>query len=282
MRVLIAGCGYVGVALGLELVEAGHTVYGLRRSPEKLPPEIPPVAADLTQPSTLSGLPRDLDTVVYMASPGERSDAAYQAAYIDGQQHLTEALMAQERPPQRLLLVTSTAVYGNTDGAWVDESSPTEPTHFSGQRLIEAEALAASGPIPAVSVRLAGIYGPGRNRLIRNVASGKTLRTRAERYSNRIHREDCAGMLHHLLTHPSPETVYIGVDHAPVTLKEVYTWIAKRLGQEPPEIQPPENPTSGRGSSNKRCRNTRLLESGYVFRYPTFREGYGEMMDSMS
>lgn len=284
MRILIAGCGYVGTALGEELAAASHVVWGLRRNPAGLPAPVRPIAADLTDPSTLSVLPEEVDRVVYAASPAGASDQAYADAYVRGLENLLGTLERRGAGIGRVLLTTSTAVYAQSDGSWVDETSATEPTHFSGKRLLEGERVLASGPYPAVAVRLAGIYGPGRTGMLRRVRDGEARCPAAPRYSNRIHRADCAGFLTHLLLHADPASVYIGADDAPVELCEAYRWIADRLGVPRPEREP-ANQSGGdgrRSRSNKRCRNDRLHTSGYALRVPTYRDGYAPLLHALT
>ena len=89
------------------------------------------------------------------------------------------------------------------------------------------------------------------------------------------HRDDCAGVLRHLMGVPSPEELYLGVDCEPTDEAAVLRWLAGALGAPPPRSAP-ETP-GGRGG-NKRCRNQRLLASGYAFRYPSFRDGYTALL----
>lgn len=283
MRILIAGCGDVGGELGRRLHADGHQVWGLRRRSGGLPEGIEPVTADLKRPRTLEWLPPDLDAVVYTASADSRTEASYRAAYLDGFDNLLKALVTLGQTPGQVLFVSSTAVYGQTDGEWVDESSATEPASFSGKILLESEQRALDGPFPATVVRLSGIYGPGRRRLINLVDSGMARLDPESRpvYTNRIHRDDCAGMMHHLLQRrwngETLDTLYLGVDHEPVPKRQVLSWIAEQLGVGRPTEGSDKGPGRLRGG-NKRCRNTRLLATGYQFSYPTFREGYGEML----
>ena len=123
----------------------------------------------------------------------------------------------------------------------------------------------------SVVVRFAGIYGPGRTRLIDRVRAGKPCA--AEHYTNRIHRDDCAGVLRHLMLLEHPAPLYLGADHEPATQCEVTEWSAERLGLPPPV----RTGTSSR-RSGKRCRNARLVSSGYAFEHPSFREGYRAML----
>ncbi len=277
MNVLIAGCGYVGSALATELAQAGHRVWGLRRSESPLPPGVTPVRADLADPTTLGSIDAAVDRLVYAASPGERSEAAYEDTYVRGLENVLEALARKNAPLARVVLTTSTAVYGQDGGEQVDESSPTEPESFSGRCLLRGEAVLAGGSFEGVALRLAGIYGPGRTWLIRRVQAGEVRVDppgATPRYGNRIHLRDCAGALAHLLAAPEVEPVYVGVDDAPVPLADVYRFVAELLGVEPPPVGPSER---GRGG-NKRCDNARLRASGYDLRVPTYREGYPDIV----
>jgi len=278
-RVLIAGCGYVGTAVAERLVAGGHEVWGLRRNPGKLPSGIHPVAADLTDPETLRSLPEGLDCVCYTAAADGFTDEAYRAAYVDGLRILLDALQSRRRQPRRIVFTSSTVVYAQSAGEWVDETSPTAPVHFAGTRMLEAEGLVRHAPFAATVVRLGGVYGPGRGGLIDRVRRGEAVCTDGPpRYSNRIHRDDCTGALEHVLTAPRPDELYLGVDHEPAEECAVLRWVAAQLGVPPPRVAsaPGGGPRGRRG--NKRCRNAKLVASGYTFRYPTFREGYAALL----
>lgn len=279
-RVLIAGCGYVGTALGQGLAALGHEVFGLRRRPEGLPRGIHAVAADLSEPSSLEALPGAVELLVYCASAAGFSEQAYRAAYVDGLQNLFDAISRWPEPPRRILFTSSTAVYGQHAGEWVDEGSSTEPAGFSGRRLLEGEALLRRGPIPGIVLRLGGIYGPGRTRLVESVRSGSAV-CREGLYTNRIHRDDAAGAIAHLLALESPEPVYLGVDHEPAEECALLRWIAERIGAPPPRHEAPDAAATragGRPHGSKRCQSDRLRRSGYRFRHPSYREGYGALL----
>jgi nucleoside-diphosphate-sugar epimerase len=275
-RVLIAGCGNVGTALGLRLAAAGHRVLGLRRDPSGLPAPITPIAADLGDPASLAAVPADVDALVYAAAADRRDDDAYRRAYVDGLRHVLARLRDAGAPLRRLVYVSSTAVYAQDDGGWVDESSPTEPTHFTGRRLLEGEQLALAAGVAGTVLRLAGIYGPGRTRLVDEVRAGTAeVAAGTPVWTNRIHRDDCAGAIAHLLALPAPAPVWLGVDHEPAERGVVLDWLADRLGVARPRRM--ADAPRGRGG-NKRCDGGRLRASGYLFRYPTFREGYAALL----
>lgn len=277
-RILIAGCGYVGAQLGTRLSQAGHHVWGLQRGDGSLLPGIARVRADLLQCSSLDALPRELDVVFYTAAAKEQSGDAYRAIYVEGLRNLVTALEKQGQPIQRILFTSSTAVYAQSNGEWVDETSETKPAHFTGQRLLEAENLVMQGAFPAVVLRLGGIYGPGRTQTIAAVRNGcARISDGPPIYMNHIHRDDCAGVLQHLMTLDTPEPLYVGVDSDPADRREVVRWIANKLNLPPPTVDPAPAAPPTRGA--KRCRNARLIATGYEFAYPTYREGYGALIE---
>jgi nucleoside-diphosphate-sugar epimerase len=190
-------------------------------------------------------------------------------------------LIRQQQSPRRVLFTSSTAVHAQSAGEWVDETSPTEPRHFSGRRVLEGEKLLLNGPFPATVIRFGGIYGPGRTSLIERVRQGvATCRDGPPLYTNRIHRDDCAGALQHLMTLPEPDSLYIGVDHEPADQCDILRWLAVQIGAPPPCVEVASGAETRRHRTNKRCGNAKLLRSGYVFRYPTFREGYTALLGS--
>lgn len=278
-RVLIAGCGYVGSQLGLELTALGHQVWGLRRSVDGLPPPIAGFPGDLLIPSSLSNLPQKLDVVVYAAAPLAADDASYQATYATGVRNLLAALVEQRQHPRRLLFSSSTGVYGQSDGQWVDETSVVEPARTSGQCVLEGEAIVRAAPFPSTIVRFSGIYGPDRVRMIEQVRDGQALlRPGLPSWTNRIHRDDCAGVLTYLTLLAEPGPLYVASDSEPIPYNEMLRWLAKQLAVALPA--PDDRASSGTRThgQNKRCRNARLLASGYRLRYPTFREGYSALL----
>ena len=183
--------------------------------------------------------------VFYTAAPNGTDDAAYRAIYVDGLRHVLEALVHQRQAPQRVLLTSSTAVYAQSTGAWIDETSPAEPAHFTGRRVLEGERLLLDGPFPATVIRFGGIYGPGRTSLIERVRQGvATCRDGPPLYTNRIHRDDCAWCT------PSSDDVadasitYIGVDHEPADYCDLLRWLAVQLGAPPPRVEVGLAPTA--------------------------------------
>ena len=275
-NILIAGYGFVGRALGRRLVERGHRIWGLKRTPASPPDGVEIITADLGDSLDPARLPERIDHVVYLLSSKEGTDAAYRRARVDALAHLIEALTARRTGPARLLFASSTGVYAQTDGSWVNEETPAAPNGSAGRILLEGESLALSAPFPTTVVRFSGIYGPGRLRLLRMIARGEpTWAEGPPVFSNRIHVEDCAAVLEHLLALESPRDLYVASDDEPVDRRELAHWLAAALGVP---SAPPLPPEARSRWGNKRCSNACLKASGYRFLYPTFREGYREII----
>ncbi|SEG79051.1 SDR family oxidoreductase [Marinobacterium lutimaris] len=272
IRVLIAGCGDVGSALGVSLAAEGVEVYGLRRTINQLPEAIQPLAGDLSSADGLPALPA-CDYLVYAAAAKSRDLEVYRSVYVDG---LKRVLAALPQPPKRLFLTSSTGVYGQHEHEWVDEFSATEPDSPSGQILLESEQIALSASVPATVVRFSGIYGPGRTHLLNQVRAGIQAPESPVHFSNRIHRDDCAGFLAHLvgmaIRGETLAPIYLTSDNAPTPISEVMGWLAQQLDVEITERKPVR-----RGGS-KRCRNLRLQATGYKLKYPDFKTGFSELL----
>ncbi len=271
-RILVCGCGYVGTALGLRASALGHTVFGLRRDAGRVPPPIEAIAWDLA--AGPPPLPGALDAVVFAVGPGSPDEAAYRGAYVTAFERLVEALRRAEARPACLVFVSSTGVYSQDGGVWVDETSPADAASPALRALLEGERLAAAAG--AIVLRLGGIYGPGRAGLVERVRTGAARLPSTPLFSNRIHRDDCAGALLHLLALAAPERLYLGVDREPADQREVIAWLAARLGVAIPGAGDAADAHRPRGS--KRCSSDRLTSSGYTFRYPTYREGYAPLV----
>ncbi|MFC4449316.1 SDR family oxidoreductase [Halorussus aquaticus] len=291
MNVAILGCGYVGLELGRQLTERGHRAIGVRRSDDGLA-EIEDagfeaVRADVTDADSLDAVP-DADAVVFAASSGGRDAEAAREVYVEGLRTAIDHFGARENSPERLVYTSSTGVYGDHGGDWVDEETPLDPTTDKTEVLAEAERVAleatADRGIDGTVARLAGIYGPGRTRLERYVEGPVT-----EGYLNMIHRDDAAGAVRFLLTedHARGETVLV-VDDEPVSKWTFADWLADECGEDRPPKQTTEERLDDdlservrrRLVTSKRCSNEKLRGLGYEFRYPTYREGYRDEIEA--
>lgn len=260
--VLIAGAGDLGARLAKLRVGLGEDVVTLRRRDVAAAEGVRQLRVDLVSGAGFSRLPRRPDALVFCAAPDQRDEAAYRALYVDGLRRLLDVL---EVP--RLIFVSSTAVYGEDAGEWVDETTPGLPGQFNGRVLLDAEReLAAHSG--ALALRLSGIYGPGRDMMLRRAREGSANRTR---WSNRIHVDDAAAALSRLLDTPAPERLYLGNDDQPALECEIQSWLRARENLPPvPQIAGPE--------SGRRISNARLRASGWQPRYADYRAGYTELL----
>jgi nucleoside-diphosphate-sugar epimerase len=284
MRVLIVGCGYVGLPLGESLVQQGHEVFGLRRTldgaAELEALGIKPIAADICQPDQLASLPGPFDWVVNLVSSGKGGVDAYQQVFLDGTRNLIAWLSTQPTPPKKFVYTSSTSVYGQTDGSVVKESSPTAPDSPTSKLLVQAEAIlaeAATQGLPTVVLRVAGIYGPDRGHLFQKFCRNEArLEGKGDRFINMIHRDDVVNSLVAALKSGRPGEVYNAVDDEPVAQIHFYRWLSETLGKTmPPTASEAETVERKRGLTNKKVSNRRLtMELGVRLQHPTFRQGY--------
>ncbi len=292
MRVAILGCGYVGLELCRQLVGGGHDVVGVRRSASGVEAVDEAggtgVRADVTDPASLAAVP-DADALVFAASSAGRGAEAAREVYVDGLATAIDHFADREHSPDRLVYTSSTGVYGDHDGDWVDETTPLDPTTAKTEVLAEAERVALEGAaergIDGTVARYAGLYGPDRYRLDRYLEGPVT-----EGYLNMVHRDDAAGAVGHLLTGDlARDDVVLVVDDEPVEKWAFADWLADECGLDrPPKRTKAErladddlsDAARRRIETSKRCSNDRLRELGYEFRFPTFREGYRAAVDA--
>ena len=273
-RALVAGCGYVGLALARQLHATGWEVTGITRSSESAAAlggdPFPVLACDLADRSALARL-GTFDAVVHTASSGHGGAADYREVFLEGARNLIDCLH-----PARFVFTGSTSVYAQTDGSVVTEESPTEPVRETGKILLEAERLVmgAGGTV----ARLAGIYGPGRWALLQRFLSGEArIEGDGSRWVNQIHRADAAGALSFLLS--APRGIYNVSDGSPVSQREVYGAFAEHFGRPLPPAAPPDLARK-RGWSHKRVSNEKLTALGWKPIFPSFREPLAALQKS--
>ncbi len=265
MHVLIAGAGDLGARVAHLLRAEGATVSAMTRSGGD-----GRIAADLSSVADIAPLIAAADAIIFSAAPSERSEQAYRTLFIDGLHNLLCT-----RHAQPLLFCSSTAVYGENNGAWVDESSASEPNTFNGRILVEAETLLRPGDI---ALRLGGIYGPrfspsAAANSVRDFARRQALSGTAplaNHWTNRIHLADAARAIVFALKLPSPPLKLNLVDNQPCTQQALYETL--RIAAGLPPVLPIEAPTSG-----KRVANTGLRQLGFTCQYPSYREGYASL-----
>ncbi|HEY5911863.1 MAG TPA: SDR family oxidoreductase [Verrucomicrobiae bacterium] len=282
MKVLVVGCGYVGIALGAELVRQGHEVFGLRRSrnaeQETRAAGIVPVFGNITERATLDTLPTTFDWVVDCVSATGGGAEDYRRVYVEGAQNLVDWLRGSHL--KKLVYTSSTGLYGQDDGSRVDETSVTAPGTATGRVLVQAEQWfldAARHGFPAVVLRVAGIYGPGRGYWLKQFLAGEArIEGKGARVLNMIHRDDVVGAVIAALQRGRPGEVYNVVDDEPVSQLDMFEWLAAKLGRSlPPSRSEDSKANRKRGVTSKIVSNRRLrTELAYQLKYLTFREGF--------
>lgn len=216
-----------------------------------------------------------IDYVVYCAAPSERTPAAYRRTYVTGLQNLVSALDALAQPNRpRLLFVSSTAVYDSQSSGVFTEASPTEPSGFNGQVLCEAETWLQARWPKATILRLSGIYGPTKQRLLQSIVCGAaSVPPSLDYIANRIHINDAARAVLHLLR-GGHQGIFLGTDSTPLPLATLYTKLAELLNAPVPT---PGDPSPMMG---KKClSNQKLLDTGFVFQWPDCLAGYAAIID---
>ena len=273
-RVLIAGCGYVGAATADLFHAANWDVEGWTRSRESAAQlaqkrySVRPV--DLASPNEVKPAAREFDVIIHCASSGGGGVETYRRTYHEGVQNLLALL----HPPV-FIFTSSTSVYAQTTGEWVDEESAAEPAHETGRILRETEEFVRQKG--GMIARLAGIYGPGRSALLRKFLSGEArIEGNGGRFINQVHRHDIATALFLLAQLPNEQRtgnlIFNVVDNQPITQRACYAWLAARLGRPipPTTITATERK---RGASNKRVSNAKLRRLHWTPRFPTFESG---------
>lgn len=259
---VVAGAGDVGGRLAALRFAQGDEVIAMRRRDADAAAGVRTLRADLASGEGLARLPRRAEALVFCAAPDRRDQAAYRALYVDGLRRLLDAC---EVP--RVIFVSSTAVYREDAGEWVDESTPPSPPAFNGQALLAAEQALSPHP-GGVALRLSGIYGPGRELMLRKAREGEPGRPH---WTNRIHVEDAVSALSWLLDMDAPAPLYLGSDDLPAREAEVLGWLRDR--EELPVVVAAKGPETGR-----RVRNALLRASGWSPKHPDFRSGYDAVL----
>lgn len=285
--VLIVGCGDLGIRTGTRLQELGWQVTGVRRNIARLPDNFLPHAADYTQPESLGFIEAMRpDFVLATFNPADRSVSGYRAGFHTAMSNLLAGLGSHR--PRHVVMSSSTRVFAETGGGWVDETSPLTTEDSWAQEIIAAERQLLQSGLSASVVRFAGIYGIPGGRLLSRIRRGELCPELPVSYTNRIHRDDCAGFLAHLLQQAHAgnalQSVYIGADDLPAPRYDVETWLASRMGLPEqgctPEPAAGSDPTRHNTAGHKRCRNRALRDSGYQLIYPDFKAGYAELLAS--
>ena len=276
-KLLIVGCGAIGTKLGNQLSGQGHQVTGLKRNPPATDTgKFNYFAADIVSAKDLENLDTDFDYLYFIVSPDERSEKSYRDLYETALNNLLAKFSNSNQPTW--FFVSSTSVYGQTQGEWVDEESHAEPDNVCSQLIRQAELRLINLNAGHTIIRFSGIYGPGREYLLRMAKQSPAIQHTPPYYTNRIHQQDCVGVLAFLLNQQLAgvplESCYLASDDDPAPMWDVITWLTQQMQCSEPVVKN----LTGEISMNKRCNNSKLKKLGYQFRYPSFKDGYSELI----
>ncbi|PHS72895.1 MAG: NAD(P)-dependent oxidoreductase [Cycloclasticus sp.] len=279
-NILIIGCGDIGSALATQLNDDGHQVTGLRRSPQADTVGITFIQADIAKVSEVDAIDLNFEQIIYILSPDASDLSAYEAVFNIGVKNLLNTLEKQQAGPA-ITFVSSTRVYGQHQGEWLDETSPTKPTDERGQILLAAEQQFLAFNNATTIVRFSGIYGRS-NYFINQVKAGKEVQKEPPYYTNRVHKEDCVGALAFLINKKSTgvklKSTYLVSDCDPASKWNVACYLADGLSIE----RPPALRLDKQADCNKRLDNRRLIKEGFEFKYKTYKEGFKEALDEQT
>lgn len=283
-KILLVGYGDLAHRLAPQLIAQHHHVFAIARKQKPVAEGVVlwrGAISDVAVQSHMSETPADV--VIITLTPDGRREADYRQAYLHNVKSLLACWKRTKSQPKQVIFVSSTSVYRQNQGEWVAEITPADSVSPTASVLIESEQLLLTSTIPSCIVRFAGIYGPGRDYLINQVKSGIAG---TEAFTNRIHVDDCVAVLGFLVDRCMGDTqsyvkipnVLLAGDCEPVTSKVVREWLCEQLGFPATHLAPTESPSSRVSGLNKRCDNSALLAMGYTFKYPSFRDGYGEQI----
>ncbi len=269
VRRLVIGCGYLGERVARLWRGAGDEVYATtrgQRADALAEAGLRPLTLDVTAEPPAVALPV-VDTIVFAVGRDRQSGATMADIHVKGLRAVLDALPA---PTGRVIYVSSTGVYGQDDGEWVDEESACEPAHDGGRACLSGERILFDHPRgrDAIALRLAGLYGPGRVPLSTDVAAGRPIAGSPDAYLNLIHVADAASaVVAAAASRPGTGPIYVVSDGHPAPRGEYVQHLATRLGAAPARFE-------GGSGLGKRARNARAIrELGLRLTYPSYREG---------
>lgn len=271
---LVIGCGYLGRRVAAAWP---GRVWALTRSGDRAADFAAqgwqPIVGDVCEPDALRQLPA-VDAVLYAVGFDRSAGRSQAEVAVEGVGHVLDRMAGR---CQRFVYVSSTSVYGQSDGSWVDEDSPCEPVQPGGQCCLAAEArvLAACAPGQASILRLAGIYGPERVLAkVETLRAGDPLTGRGDAWLNLIHVNDAADVATAALMRADFQGIWLVSDDRPATRQEYYARLAELVDAPPPKFDADAPTKRGSGGLNKRCSNARLKHVlGRPLQFSSFETG---------
>lgn len=276
MKRLIFGCGYVGKRAGQAWADAGDTVFGVTRKKSRFAElesiGIRPILGDVTNPASLADIPL-AETVLVAIGMDRSTYSDIRQVYVEGLSHILDSLPSKTG---HLIYISSTGVYGDFGGDWVDEQSKTEPQRDGGRACLAAEQLILGSQFSDcyTILRFAGIYGKLRIPMRSAIAEKDWSRLSAEGHLNLIHVDDGVGVIRQVAKQKTLGQTFLVGDGNPTLRKDYYETVATFLGTGPIDWSV-QNPSGNpRSRSDKRVSNAKLRDQiNHVLQYPDYRIG---------
>ena len=280
LKILIVGCGQLGFSIVKNADPDIFKLYGFSRSLKKSPPSIEMHQVDILKNEAIDVIKSvNPEIIIYAVSADTQSVESYQDHYVAGLKKTYEAILELDHF-KHLFFVSSTRVYGQKTTKILSELDIAEPSDYGGEALIEAEAVARQLKDKATILRLSGIYGPNRTRMIQLAQSNPGNWPATNNWSNRIHEEDAARfivfLVKRIMLKEPIEPLYLVTDGIPTKQYDVLTWIRKRLQLTTDTIEIPIL------ESGKQLQSVLLNQNGFILKYPDFTYGYEAIIDKGS
>ena len=277
LKVLIIGCGQLGFSIVNNADPDVFKLYGFSRSLRKSPASIEMHQVDILKTEAIDVIKLiNPEIIIYAVSADTQSIESYQDHYVLGLKKTYEAILELDHF-KHLFFVSSTRVYGQKTTKILSELDIAEPSDYGGEALMEAETVARQLKDKATILRLSGIYGPNRKRMIQLAQSNPGNWPATNNWSNRIHEEDAARfivfLMKRIMMQESIEPLYLVTDGVPTKQYDVLTWIRNRLQLTTDTIELPIL------ESGKQLQSVLLNQTGFVLKYPDFTYGYEAMID---
>ena len=280
LKILIVGCGQLGFSIVKNADPDIFKLYGFSRSLKKSPPSIEMHQVDILKNEAIDVIKSvNPEIIIYAVSADTQSVESYQDHYVAGLKKTYAAILELDHF-KHLFFVSSTRVYGQKTTKILSELDIAEPSDYGGEALIEAEAVARQLKDKATILRLSGIYGPNRTRMIQLAQSNPGNWPATNNWSNRIHEEDAARfivfLIKRIMLKEPIEPLYLVTDGIPTKQYDVLTWIRKRLQLTTDTIEIPIL------ESGKQLQSVLLNQNGFILKYPDFTYGYEAIIDKGS
>ena len=281
MKALIIGCGYLGSKVAKIWQQRDQHVAVVTRSQDNANHfcelGYQPIMADITDAESLSKIPTDTNVVLFSVGFDRSRYSNIRQVYVDGLKNVLDRLRGSDC---HFVYISSTGVFGDCAGQWIDETTSAEPIRPGGQACLDAEQLVIERLENYTILRLAGIYGPGRIPRLKAIKDQAWNELGQSGHINLIHVDDAAEIVALMVDKKILGEMFLVSDGQPVDRQKFYEFIADQVGTSPINwTVETKVDVSRRSAADKKVSNRKLLEhTHYRFQFPDFQSG---ILDAM-